>query len=102
MREEIHKQLYQRINKHTKMTKRKHSDYVRPRVDEVHALNNQVSAHEASISELERRTAEVDQGADTFDLEAFTRMKDEIRQRKEAKERLLTQGMPEFSSYLRF
>ena len=90
MREEIHRQLTSRINKHTRLTKREHSDYVRPRVDEVHALHNQVTAHDSSIGELERQTAEVDQKAENFDMDAFTKMKEEIRRRKEAKERLLT------------
>ena len=36
-----------------------------------------------------------------FDRAAFDKMKAEISARKEAKERLLSQGLPEFKGYLR-
>lgn len=39
---------------------------------------------------------------DKFDRDAFEEMKAEIRERKAAKERLLSQGLPEFEAYLRF
>ena len=37
-----------------------------------------------------------------FDQEAYTKLKQELSERKEAKERLLTQGIPQFKAYLRF
>jgi hypothetical protein len=37
-----------------------------------------------------------------FDREAFDKIKKEISERKKAKERLLSQGLPEFKAYLRF
>ena len=37
-----------------------------------------------------------------FDKEAYDKMKTELKMRKEAKERLLSQGLPEFKAYLRF
>ena len=37
-----------------------------------------------------------------FDEEAYRRLKEELSQRKEAKERLLSQGIPQFKAYLRF
>jgi hypothetical protein len=37
-----------------------------------------------------------------FDREAYDKLKDNLRMRKEAKERLLSQGLPEFKAYLRF
>ena len=37
-----------------------------------------------------------------FDKDAFQALKEEIKSRKAAKERLLNQGLPEFEAYLRF
>jgi len=37
-----------------------------------------------------------------FDREAYDKLKDNLRMRKEAKERILSQGLPEFKAYLRF
>jgi hypothetical protein len=38
---------------------------------------------------------------DKFDKAAFAKIREEIGARKAAKERLLSQGMPEFKPYLR-
>jgi len=37
-----------------------------------------------------------------FDKDAYYKLKEELTQRKEAKERLLSTGLPEFKAYLRF
>jgi hypothetical protein len=42
------------------------------------------------------------QNKDDFDKDAYYKLKDELRQRKEAKERLLSQGLPQFKAYMRF
>ena len=49
---------------------------------------------EAQISNMEDQQ--------NFDREAYDKLKDSLRMRKEAKERLLSQGLPEFKAYLRF
>jgi hypothetical protein len=49
---------------------------------------------EAQISNMEDQQ--------NFDREAYDKLKDNLRMRKEAKERLLSQGLPEFKAYLRF
>lgn len=85
----------QRVKKHMYLTKRTEMDYIKPRVSEKGLLERSVLSHERAIEGLEAQE-------ESFDKEAFLRIKNEIQQRKQAKERLLNQGMPEFKAYLRF
>jgi len=50
----------------------------------------------------ESSSSEASAGEDVFDRSAYDSFKAELSQRKEAKERLLSQGIPEFKAYLRF
>lgn len=60
--------------------------------------------NDAHITDLEQREAGLDndKNNDDFDKDAYHRLKEELRQRKEAKERLLSQGLPQFKAYMRF
>jgi hypothetical protein len=50
---------------------------------------------------MESQIAQMDEDQN-FNREAYGKLKDNLRMRKEAKERLLSQGLPEFKAYLRF
>lgn len=85
-----------RVKKHMFLTKRTELDYIKPRVNEVGLVEKQVVSHERAIETLEAEKEE------KFDKEAFLKIKEEIQSRKQAKQRLLNQGLPEFKAYLRF
>ena len=58
---------------------------------------------ENRIEDLTTKQERMEQDKDQqFDQEAYTKLKQELSERKEAKERLLTQGIPQFKAYLRF
>jgi hypothetical protein len=50
---------------------------------------------------MESQMAQMDEDQN-FNREAYGKLKDNLRMRKEPKERLLSQGLPEFKAYLRF
>lgn len=81
-----------RVKKHMFMTKRTKGDYIKPRVSEERAFRGQVQSHENELAGLESQVSGVDETSENFDREAFKRMKNEIKMRKAAKERLLSQG----------
>jgi len=62
-------------------------------------VSNHVANLEAGVATMEQQEASDD---GNFDREAFAKMKEELRQRKAAKENLLAGNMPQFKSYLRF
>lgn len=100
-RGEVYEQLMKRVKSHMFQTKRKDSDFVKPRVSEEQALRGQVLSHENALAGLENEVNEVDESNDNFDRNAFNKLKNEIKMRKAAKERLLNQGHAEFRPYLR-
>ena len=61
-----------------------------------------MASNENAGNKIEEQLDAVDQKAKDFDREAYDQMKNNLRMRKEAKERLLNQGLPEFKAYLRF
>ena len=78
------------------------SDYVRSRPGEASAYRMQVASMDNRISGLETEKEQMESEEQVFDEEAYRRLKEELSQRKEAKERLLSQGIPQFKAYLRF
>lgn len=97
---EISYQLSRRIKRHLYLTKRSESDYIKPRMSEATVYEQQKRSHDNELNSLmdEQEAMEREEG---FDRAAFDKMKAEISARKEAKERLLSQGLPEFKGYLR-
>lgn len=99
-----------RKRKHLFMTKRKESDYIQPRMSESNVFGRQVQSHQNAEETLNEKISRFDQEEEdqmaeedkAFNREAYTKLKGELKQRKEAKERLLSQGLPQFKAYLRF
>ena len=71
-------------------------------MSESKVYGSQVASNENAGNKIEEQLDAVDQKAKDFDREAYDQMKNNLRMRKEAKERLLNQGLPEFKAYLRF
>jgi len=103
-RTDIADQLRRRIIKYRNFTKRTAADFIKPRVNENEALMQQQTVNDAHIDHLEQKSIELEgnQNKEEFDKEAYYKLKEELRQRKEAKERLLSQGLPQFKAYMRF
>lgn len=97
-------QISLRVKEHLFMKERKATDFVRPRRSELSIFANQVQSQENSARTLEEQVAQiVKQKKDKeegFDKEAYQALKAEIKQRREAKERLLQQGFPELKPYI--
>lgn len=111
LRHELSYQLTARARKHLYATKRKDKDFIQPRVSEDNVYGRQLQSHtnaEESLKEglerLEQEEKETSVAPEdkTFDKKAYDEFKKELRMRKEAKERLLSSGLPEFKAYLRF
>jgi hypothetical protein len=105
-REEINDQLRAHIVAHMQLKGRKPTDFVKPRMSEATAYDMKkysVANHVANLEDGVAAMAEQESAEDeTFDREAFAKMKEELRQRKAAKESLLSGNMPQFKTYLRF
>lgn len=99
---EINEQLVHRMKNYMNKTERTKSDFVKPKVNESRAYSDQIYSHDANLQQLQNEERAHDENAKDFDKEAFLKLKGEIKSRKDAKERLLNQGMPEFDAYLRF
>lgn len=102
---DMHDQYRRRVIKHRMMTKRTESDFIMPKVNEKDVLSNQKTINDSHISYLEEKSREVesqDTNNENFDKEAYYKLKEELKMRKEAKERLLSQGIPQFKAYMRF
>jgi len=82
---EIYQQLMKRVKKHLFSTERQKSDYVKPRTNETVSHHSQIGNHSQQIELLEQDSANMDQGDKNFDRDAFNKMKEEIKSRKEAK-----------------
>ena len=64
----------------------------------------QQTINDANITKLETESVQMEANKNNqdFDKEAYYRLKQELKERKEAKERLLSQGLPQFKAYMRF
>ena len=111
LRHEINFQINRRARKHLIATERKESDFVQPRASEASVFGRQMKSNDRATEYLtnklenmqdESSSSEASQGEEAFDRAAYDTFKAELSQRKEAKERLLSQGIPEFKAYLRF
>ena len=107
---EIHEQLKLRIRDRRDFTELKKSDLVRPARDEAALYLEQVGTLQHTIAVLEKESkwlAEAKGDGKTvnadeeFSLRQFSEMKALIKQRKEAKERLLQQGHADLKGFSR-
>lgn len=70
--------------------------------NQVQTLSDTVSILEKDNEWLLKQSGQHTEGDDdSFDQEKFNKVKREIKLRKEAKERVLNQGFPEFKPYVR-
>jgi len=81
---DIYSQLLKRVKKQQMKTKLKESDFVAPRVNEDLAMQGQIVAHDRHIENISNNVQ-----TEGFGPEEFQQMKDEIKERKAAKDRLL-------------
>lgn len=90
--------------KYQNFTKRTESDFIKPRVNERESAEMQQTINDANITKLETESVQMEANKNNqdFDKEAYYRLKQELKERKEAKERLLSQGLPQFKAYMRF
>lgn len=104
MAEELTEQLSYRIKSHLYQTKRKKTDFVKPRRSELDIFRSQVVSKHNSIEHLEKQYNDIfgeePEKKEGFDKETFHRLKAEIKMKREAKERLLQQGIPELKPYV--
>ena len=94
---ELQQQIHQRVREHLYMKERKDSDFVKPRRSEQSLFDSQLDHLEWAADEKRMEEPETKD----FSKEQYLELKKEISLRREAKERLLEQGYPEFKSYLR-
>lgn len=100
LRDEVALQLALRVNHYNDGTRRTLSDFVKRRYSEVGAGAAKAASVDASVTKLEQMTARA-QGEKDFDREAFDKMKEELRKRKQLKEDMLSGGLTKFKPYLR-
>lgn len=111
---EIQTQLKLKINDKQHFEKQTKSDYVKFGRSEHSVYRQQVGSLEESTRLIEKdnewllnagdnfeSVAKAKLEEEQFDKEKYTALKQDIKRRKEAKEKLLQQGFPEFKSYLR-
>lgn len=107
---EIHDQLRLRVRDRRDYTELQKSDLVRPARDEAALYADQVGTLQHTIDVLEKESewllkakgdGETIDADEEFSLRKFSEMKATIKQRKEAKERLLQQGYADFKAYSR-
>ena len=104
-KDEVSEQVRQHIMKHLTAGKVKPSDLVKPRVSEGKAYDMQKYSMANRIANLEDKVTAMDaaeQEGEEFDKQAYSKLKEELRKRKQAKETLLSGNMPQFKAYLRF
>ena len=106
MAREIMEQVALRVKEHLYYKERKESDFVKGKRSELNIFSAAAKSHENALQILESKyeTMKAEQEKEykgqTFDKEAYEEIKKQIRQRKEAKERMLQQGHPEFKPYI--
>ena len=93
-------QLQKKINKHWRHTKRETKDFIKAKSSETNVYAGQQRSIDNSIESMKSRKDEME-AQDSFDKEAYARLKQELSERREAKERLLSQGIPQFNAYLK-
>jgi hypothetical protein len=95
-RSDVADQLRRRMIKYNAFTKRQDSDFIKPRVNELEALDAQKTINDAHITQLESESAqmEANQNNQEFDKEAYYKLKQQLKERNQPKERLLSQGLP--------
>lgn len=107
---EIQEQIALRVREKQNFSKLSEEDLVRPARSENLMYRDQVQTLSDTIRILEKdnewllKQSGQQTGGDqdgSFDQEKFNQVKKEIRLRKEAKERVLNQGFPEFKPYVR-
>jgi hypothetical protein len=111
---DIAMQLKLKMNDKLQFEKGTKSDYVKFSRSENEVFRSQVGSLQESVRLLEKDNEWLLNAGDNFeaaskkkldeeefDKEKYTALKQEIKRRKEAKERVLQQGFPEFKSYLR-
>ena len=99
MTHELAHQLSLRVREHLYLKERKASDLAKPRRSEIGTFASQVSSNDILAKGLEKYAQEKER-EEGFDKEAYQQLKNEIKQRREAKERLLQQGFPELKPYI--
>ena len=97
---EIADQLQKKINKHWRLTRRETKDFIKAKSSETNAYAGQQRSINNSIESIKARKDEME-ATEGFDKEAYARLKQELSERREAKERLLSQGIPQFNAYLK-
>jgi len=107
-------QLKLKINDKLMFEKKSKQDLVKFGRSETQVFRDQVGSYADTVKILERdnqwllnagdgfkKAAKKLDDEQNFDREKYSSLKKEIKMKKEAKERLLQQGFPEFKSYLR-
>lgn len=90
--------------------KRQMKDFVKPARSENVLYRQQVDTLEDTIRIIERdnewllKAGDAEQLGDdqSFNREEYQRLKQQIKQRKQTKEKIIAQGFPEFEAYSRF
>ena len=107
MATEIMRQVNLKVRDHLYFKERKETDFVKGRRSELNLFSAAASSHDNSIKILEYKKNSLkaqmenkDKG-EHFDKEAYDKVKQEIKMRKEAKKRLLEQGYPDYKGYIR-
>ena len=109
---EIQTQMKLKMLDKLNFEKREQSDYVKPAMSENLMYRNQLSSIEETLDILEKDNEwQLNAGNNfetltpedkaQFDKEKYQKIKESIKMRKEAKQRLIKQGFPETKSYLR-
>lgn len=109
---EIQTQLKLKMIEKRNFEKRDQSSYVKPAMSENLMYRNQLSSIDETLDILEKDNEwQLNAGNNfeslsqedkaQFDKEKYQKIKESIKKRKEAKQRLIKQGFPETKSYLR-
>lgn len=107
---ELSQQLKMKMQRKLHGEKRQMKDFVKPARSENLLYRQQVHTLEDTVHVIERdnewllKAGDADQLADeqSFNVKEYQRVKQEIKLRKQAKERIVAQGFPEFQAYSRF
>lgn len=111
---EISMQMKLKINDKIMFEKKEKQDFVKLGRSETSVYRDQIESYSDTIKILKKdnewllnagdnfdKAAKKQDDEQNFDKEKYSALKKEIKMKKEAKERLLQQGFPEFKSYLR-
>lgn len=102
---EMEAQLQSHVMKHATQTRRKDADFIASKVDERQTVGLQDLSMRNDIANMEGSAAgyaQQEANDEDFDKEAYYKLKQDLAEKKAAKERLLSQGLPQFKAYLRF